>query len=230
MKKLFFCLFTFPAFLFSQPINDFVNELKKEVVLQNASVGLCVLDSKTGTVLCEYNGKTSLTPASTMKIITTASALQLLGKDYRYETVLQHSGTFDKTTGTINGDLIIRGSGDPSLNSEYFRKPEDSLFIANKWAAVLKEKGVKKITGQIVLDVSCFEEDVPGTWVWGDLGNYFGATANGLSYNDNKFYIVFKPTAKTGDSVCINKTVPCIEGLCFKNSVKAGGMEGNAIV
>ncbi len=233
-KKLklygFLFAFLFCKTAFSQNVNDFVTELKKETELQNASIGLCVMDAQTGSVICDHNGKISLTPASTMKIITTASALQLLGKDYRYETLLQYTGTFDKTSGTLNGDLVIRGSGDPSLNSEYFRKPEDSFYVANKWTAILKEKGIKKITGQIVLDVSCFEEDIPGTWVWGDLGNYFGAAPNGLSYNDNKFYIVFKPTAKAGDSVCINKTVPCIGGLCFNNSVKAGGSEDNAMV
>jgi len=227
-----FCCLLFFSFhiSFSQNIGDFITEVKKGTELQNASIGLCVLDAKTGNVLCEHNSQTSLTPASTMKIVTTASALQLLGKDFRYETQLQYSGTFDKASGVIDGDLIIKGSGDPSLNSEYFRKSEDTLFVANKWAGVLKEKGVKKITGKIVLDVSCFDEDVPGTWVWGDLGNYFGAAPNGISYNDNKFYIVFKPCAKTGDSVCVNKTVPCIDGLCFQNSVKAGGHEDNAIV
>lgn len=215
---------------FSQPINEFIATMKNEAELKNASLGLSVLDASTGNTLCDYNGTTSLTPASTMKIITTASALQLLGKDFRYETILQHSGSFDKTTGVIDGDLVIRGSGDPSLNSEYFRKAEDTFMVVNKWAAALKEKGVKKITGKLVLDVSCFEEELPGTWVWGDIGNYFGAPAYGLSYNDNKFYIVFKPAAKAGDSVCVNKTVPCIDGLCFQNTVKAGGHEDNAVV
>ncbi len=233
MKRLILLsivFFSAASYSFSQNITDFVGELKKGTELQNASISLCVLDAATGSTVCEYNGKTSLTPASTMKIVTTATSLQLLGKDFRYETQLQHSGTFDKTSGVIDGDLIIKGGGDPSLNSEYFRKPEDTFFVANKWATILKEKGVKKITGKIVIDVSCFEEDVPGTWVWGDLGNYFGAAPNGLSYNDNKFYIVFKPVAKSGDSVCINKTVPCIGDLCFQNSVKAGGSEDNAIV
>ncbi len=231
MKKLILAYFIFLLQTsFSQNVNDFIGELKKSTELQNASVGLCVLDAQNGNIICEHNGKLSLTPASTMKIITTATAFQLLGKDFRYETYLQYSGTWDKATGIIDGDLIIKGSGDPSLNSEYFRKPEDTLFVVNKWAAVLKEKGIKKITGQIVLDVSCFDEDIPGTWVWGDLGNYFGAAPHGLSYNDNKFYIVFKPSAKVGDSVCVNKTVPCIEGLCFQNSVKAGGTEDNAMV
>jgi D-alanyl-D-alanine carboxypeptidase/D-alanyl-D-alanine-endopeptidase (penicillin-binding protein 4) len=212
-----------------ETITDFISGLKKETELQNASVSLCVLDAKTGSALCDYNGKTSLTPASTLKIVTTASALQLLGKDFKYETALQYSGTFDKATGVIDGDLVIKGSGDPSLNSEYFRKPEDTFFVANKWTAALIEKGVKKITGKIVLDVSCFEEDVPGTWVWGDLGNYFGAAPHGLSYNDNKFYIVFKPT-KAGDSAQIQKTFPCIDGLCIQNHVTAAGTEDNAVV
>lgn len=158
-----------------QTLTDFLTELKKENELINASISLSAIDVLTGTVVCEYNPKLSLTPASTMKVITTASALQLLGKDFRYETLLQYSGTFDKTTGVIDGDLYIKGSGDPSLNSEYFRKEEDTLAVPNKWATVLKEKGVKKITGQLVVDISCFEEDIPANWVWGDMGNYFGA-------------------------------------------------------
>lgn len=231
MKNKFFgCLLVLCQLSSAQSVADFISTLKNGTELQNASVGLCVLDAGSGATLCEYNGNTSLTPASTMKIITTATALQVLGKDFRYETVLQHTGTFDKTSGVIDGDLVIKGSGDPSLNSEYFRKAQDTFAVVNKWAAVLKEKGVKKITGRLVLDVSCFEEEVPGTWVWGDIGNYFGAPAYGLSYNDNKFYIVFKPCAKTGDSVCINKTVPCMDGLCFANTVKAGGRGDNAVV
>lgn len=229
-NKLFILVLFVYNISFSQNINDFISELKKENELQNASVGLCVLDAQTGAVICEHNSKLSLTPASTMKIITTASALQLLGKDFRYETVLQYTGTFDKASGIINGDLIIKGSGDPSLNSEYFRKPEDTFFVASKWTSILKEKGVKKITGQIVLDVSCFEEDIPGTWVWGDLGNYFGAAPYGISYNDNKFYIVFKPGSKNGDSTFISKTVPHLSNIAINNRVKIGGTEDNAMI
>lgn len=213
-----------------QTINDFISELKKENELQNASIGLCALDAQTGTVVCEYDSKRSLSPASTMKIVTTACALQLLGKDFKYETLLQYSGTFDKATGILDGDLYIKGSGDPSLNSEYFRKPEDTMYVANKWAGVLKEKGVKKITGQLVVDISCFEEDIPANWVWGDMGNYFGAAPSGLSYNDNKFYIVYKPAAKNGDSMSISKIVPKLDNVNINSYVKAGGVEDNAMV
>jgi D-alanyl-D-alanine carboxypeptidase/D-alanyl-D-alanine-endopeptidase (penicillin-binding protein 4) len=223
-----FSLFTTNAY--AQSITEFIDQLKKENELQNASIGLYVVDAQTGLQICEYNSKLSLTPASTMKIITTGSALQLLGKDFKYETLLQYSGTFDKASGVINGDLYIKGSGDPSLNSEYFRKPEDTFYVANKWAAILKEKGIKKITGQLVVDNSCFEEDIPTNWVWGDMGNYFGAAPSGLSYNDNKFYIVYKPASKNGDSMFIRKTVPQIDNLTISNYVKAGGIEDNAIV
>jgi len=226
-----FSLFLMAGKAFSQQaINDFINDLKSGPELQNASISLCAMDAKTGTVVCEYNSKLSLTPASTLKIVTTGSALQLLGKDFKYETLLQYSGTFDKASGVINGDLYIKGGGDPSLNSEYFRNPEDTFYVANKWAGVLKDKGVKKITGQIVVDVSCFEEDIPANWVWGDMGNYFGAAPSGLSYNDNKFYIVYKPAAKNGDSMVISKTVPQIDNLTISNYVKAGGNEDNAMV
>src|ERR1700744_1040622 len=147
-----FSLFLMAGKAFSQQaINDFINDLKSGPELQNASISLCAMDAKTGTVVCEYNSKLSLTPASTLKIVTTGSALQLLGKDFKYETLLQYSGTFEKASGVINGDLYIKGGGDPSLNSEYFRKPEDTFYVANKWAGVLKDKGVKKITGQLVM-------------------------------------------------------------------------------
>src|SRR5579872_7453167 len=71
-----------------QNIGVFIDDLKKETELQNASVSLSVLDAQTGTVVCEYNSKLSLSPASTMKVLTTASALQLLGKDFHYETAI----------------------------------------------------------------------------------------------------------------------------------------------
>jgi D-alanyl-D-alanine carboxypeptidase/D-alanyl-D-alanine-endopeptidase (penicillin-binding protein 4) len=213
-----------------QTTADFINDLKRENELINASISLCAVDALTGTVVCEYNPRLSLSPASTMKIITTASALQLLGKDFKYETLLQYSGTFDKESGVINGDLYIKGSGDPSLNSEYFRKEEDTFYVANKWAGVLKDKGVKKITGQIVVDISCFEEDIPANWIWGDMGNYFGAAPSGLSYTDNKFYIVYKPAAKNGDSMSIRKLVPQIDNVNITSYVKAGGKEDNAMV
>jgi len=55
----------------------------------------------------------------------------------------------------------------------------------------LKAKGTKKINGSIIVDNSYFDNTIPSTWIWGDIGNYFGAGANGLSYHDNKFSIFY---------------------------------------
>ena len=233
-NKLFFLFLHFllvsTKLLSQQNIHDFINELKKEHELQNASISLCAMDAKNGTMLCSYDAGISLTPASTQKVLTTATALQILGKDFKYETLLQYSGTFDKTTGILNGDLYIKGSGDPSLNSEYFRKPEDTFFVANLWAGILKEKGIKKISGQFVVDMSCFEEDIPANWIWGDMGNYFGAAPSGLSYNDNKFYLVYKPALKSGDSMQLEKTVPQLDNIVLNSYVKAGGSDDNTSI
>jgi len=97
----------------------------------------------------------------------------------RYETKLACTGTFDKKTGTLTGDLVIIGSGDPTLQSEYFYKDES---ITDKWAKALAEKGITKITGKIIADGSCFERAIPANWIWGDIGNYFGTSPCGLAF------------------------------------------------
>lgn len=107
------------------------------------------MNAKTGEQLIENNSKLAMTPASTMKIVTTSAALGMLGGSFRYETKLTVDGTFDSVKGIINGNLIIKGSGDPTLNSEYFKKKVINR-IGRSLGKSIKEKGVKKITGKII--------------------------------------------------------------------------------
>ena len=231
MRNIFLIIFLLSLQVYSQTdLHNYCVEIQKDPLLANASLSLCVLDGKEGTVLYGYHENTSLSPASTMKTITTASALQILGKDFHFDTYLQYTGKLDKATGILEGDLIIKGGGDPTLNSEYFRKPADSFNVVNRWATILKEKGIKKIAGRIVPDISLLEEEVPGTWVWGDLGNYFGAAPCGLNYNDNKIYLVFKPVFKNGDSILLSGTVPYVNNIKVINHLKAGGVEDNSLI
>lgn len=211
-------------------INAILTEYKNDVQLKPAIVSFCVLNAKTGDQLIENNSKLAMTPASTLKIITTASALGILGAGYRYETKLMVDGTFDSVTGILNGNLIIKGSGDPTLNSEYFKKKDDTSDLVDEWANALKLKGVKQITGKIIADNTCFDNNVPGNWIWSDMGNYFGAPPNGLSYNDNKIKLYFKTGAKTGDSTKVVKQVPEVPGLIFTNKITTGGKDDNAYV
>lgn len=83
--------------------------------LDHAIVSLYALDCETGEVLFEKNSALSLVPASCMKIVTTTAALHLLGAESRFETYLEYDGVLDET---LEGNLYIRGGGDPCLGSD----------------------------------------------------------------------------------------------------------------
>lgn len=181
-------LFSLPFFAEAQ-LNAFVEEWEKDKDLKSASISFCVLNAKNSEVVAAHNSHAFMTPASTLKIVTTAAALNLVGSNFRYETKLCYTGNWNKETGVLTGDLIVVGSGDPTLQSDNFTK--DNALVTDKWAKILKEKGIVQITGRIIGDASCYDRVVPNNWIWEDISNYYGAVPCGLSYRDNKFKIVF---------------------------------------
>jgi D-alanyl-D-alanine carboxypeptidase/D-alanyl-D-alanine-endopeptidase (penicillin-binding protein 4) len=191
MRRIFFFIvFTcLTISLFSQGKSS--EKLTSDSSLVNASVSLCVADAENGDILIDSNSDMSLTPASIMKLITTAAALELLGPEYTFKTKIGYTGTFNKRWGRLKGNIIITGGGDPALGSKYF--PEQYKdFIAN-WAAELKKLGIKRIKGSIITDDSYYDYlPVPGKWLWEDAGNYYGAGAYGLSVFDNTYEIHFR--------------------------------------
>lgn len=194
-KILLFITFLFhPLLYLTQSSVDIVLEgYKKDKDLQHASYSFCVIDASTGKTLKEYNSELALIPASTMKIMTTSAALGILGKDFTYKTNFYTFQKTDSLTGLSYNNLMIKGSGDPSFNSSYFYS-SDSLFF-NPILQIIKLKGIKKINGSLISDVSYFDNTIPSSWIWGDIGNYFGAGANGLSYRDNKFSLFYNSGA-----------------------------------
>jgi D-alanyl-D-alanine carboxypeptidase/D-alanyl-D-alanine-endopeptidase (penicillin-binding protein 4) len=153
-----------------------IYRLQDDADLIHGGWGLCVLDLKKDSVISEYNSATGFVPASSLKVLTTATALSQLGENFRYETKIQYDGTLDSINGVIYGNLYIRGSGDPSLGSKYFAKEKDTISISQRWTRLLISKGITKIEGSVVGDASVFEQDVtPDTWIWGDMGNYYGS-------------------------------------------------------
>lgn len=229
MKKLIACLLFFPVFVFCQ-LNDFVSEWAKDKDLKSAILSYCVYDYKNDLVLAENNAHTFVIPASTLKTITTAAALKVLGNNYRFQTKISYSGTFNKESGVLNGDLYIIGGGDPTIQSENFYKP-DSLTLIDKWSSQIKAAGIKEITGKIIGDASAWEHNVPGNWIWADICNYFGAVPCGLSFKDNKFKVIFNSKA-AGSTAELVKVIP--ESLNSKitivNNVIAKGTEDEAFI
>ena len=187
---------------------------------KTASIAFIAIDINTGETLAELNSYTSLKPASTLKLLTTATALEVLGSDYRFETTIEYSGTIDSLSKTLNGDVYIIGGGDPSLGSEYFEQTKNHQFL-NNWLTALKEIGVENINGRIIADASILEDDnIPPSWSWINIGNYFGAAPNGLTIYDNLYRIHFA-TSEIGSTTQILKTDPYIPGLTIENHSKA---------
>lgn len=217
LRKILFIFIALSwSFLISAgPIEKFVNH----PYLQNANVGLLVKDLKTGEVLYEFQPKNCRIPASTMKVVTTATALEMFGPDYRIETKLAIDGEIGKDS-TLNGNLYIVGGGDPSLGSD---KCGDKDFLT-KWVAAVRKAGIKNINGRIIADESVFEKQVMNPkWSWEDMGNYYAPAIHGISYLDNTFRIFLK-SGKAGTNTELVRTEPAIQGLVIDNYVKSAAI------
>lgn len=210
-------------------IEDILKSYQADKDLQHAQISFCVMEAATGKTLKEYQSNMAMIPASTLKIVTTSAALGILGKNYTYKTNVYLTENPDAATGICNGDLLIKGSGDPSFNSSYFYS-SDSVFLGT-FIKKLKAKGIKKIKGTVKADASCFDNSIPGSWIWSDIGNYFGAGANGLSYRDNKFSL-FYSTAEAGSAASLVRIRPDYfeKNMSVQSSVKAYGTEDDAFV
>ena len=208
-----------------------IEQLKSDTDLAHATWSVCVKDIKKDSLIAEHNSNATLVPASTMKIITTASALAILGNMYKYETYLEYDGKLDSAKGILRGNLYIKGNGDPTLGSEAFKKKSDTVPLTDLWAKIIAEKGIKKIDGAIMADATAFEDEiVPYSWIWGDMGNYYGAGACGLNFADNKFTLYFKSGIKKGDSTFITKISPDIPGMKIFNQAITKGYSDNAYI
>ncbi|WP_026314604.1 D-alanyl-D-alanine carboxypeptidase/D-alanyl-D-alanine endopeptidase [Heyndrickxia acidiproducens] len=142
--------------------------------LRGAIAGISVRSARTGEILYESNGHIRLRPASNMKLLTAAAALEVLGKDYRFRTKVFHSGPVRNHR--LEGNLYIQGGGDPSLLKTNF----------DQWAGQLKKQGISRISGDLVADDSRYDNvryslDLP----WSDEDKYYGAQISALTASPN---------------------------------------------
>jgi len=200
-------------------VNKEIGSLMALPELRGASLGVYVALAAGGRPLVALNENLSLAPASVMKLLTTGAALSVFGGSYQCRTTLEHSGEVDMK-GTLHGDLYIRGGGDPTLGSK-----EPEKLMAN-WVLALQKAGIKQINGAVVGDGSLFGADnTPGSWMWIDLANYYGAGVSGLSYRHNQFDVIYQAGAKAGEATKILRTDPAVPGLNLINEVRTGAAE-----
>lgn len=205
-------------------------KLQSDPQMQYGIAALQVVDIASGKTLFEQNSRIGMAPASSQKVITAATALELLGSRFRYVT------NFGYTEPVLNnnqqGRLIIEGSGDPTLGSMRYRQSSPEV-IAVSLKKAMKQAGIENISGGIAGMIPAYETTtIPSGWIWEDIGNYYGAGHSGLNWNENQYDLWLKPGKKEGDPVSVLRTVPALKGQTFINELSTGkaGSGDNAFI
>jgi len=182
--------------------------------------GAIVVSLTRGDTLLAYNADAMLQPASTMKLFTSALALEHFGPDYTFSTGVLHDGSVGPD-GTLSGNLYLRGVGDPSLCARYFpgESPMDAL------ARQVVAAGVKRVRGDVVADATAFESrTVPDGWQTRYLGAAYAARVSALSLNENIVWVVVEPD---GGKAAVSLE-PATTTVPVESSVRVtGGSGGN---
>ena len=185
--------------------------------LKSASLAYQLSDAVSGEIVLEHNPQLALAPASVLKLFSTAVALDVLGGETRPSTKVYFDGNIEK--GVLEGDLIIDPSFDPSLGSSRF---ENGLgFKIKQIMILLKGKGIKEVSGKIkIVEKVNAANQIPRTWIWEDIGNYYGAGVGSTILDENVLELHFK-SGKAGTLTTIEKTVPALSWLTIENHVTA---------
>ncbi len=173
-----------------------------------ASVGVYIADISEDNILMEYNGIKTFTPASILKAVTTASAISVLGTEYRFKTDVYITG--ENIENTLYGNIQLEGFGDPTLESMHF--PDNKGFV-DSIVSRIKALGITRIKGSVVAGQSCVKDQgIISKWEIEDVAWAYGAGYYGLNYMDNTFKLSIPSLA----------TVPHIAGLTILDNTMAG--------
>ena len=193
--------------------------------LETGFWGIQIVSVQENRVLFALNAKKHFLPASNMKLIVGAAALDSLGASFQFETPIYGQGRID-SNGRLLGDLVLVGQGDPNLEGRVYNPEQEMmpkipspLFI-EQIADQIAGRGIKFVQGDIVGDDTAFlyEPYAPG-WEHADLLWSYGAPASALAVNENVFTVEILPGDAVGDPALI-KLIPAFEGINLVNSVK----------
>jgi serine-type D-Ala-D-Ala carboxypeptidase/endopeptidase (penicillin-binding protein 4) len=231
MKNIFFTLILISTNLvvIGQNINSRVATafqlFEKDNQLVNGIASLYVVEASTGKVVFEKNASIGLAPASTQKLITAATAYELLGKDFRYQTQFGEIVHHNANTGV----LFINASGDPTLGSWRWEQTKEQRVLDR----ITKAFSNTSILQGVVIEQGGWNyETIPGGWTWEDIGNYYGAGPSVLNWRENQFDLHLKSGASLGSPVSIVSTTPKLYNYSLSSDVRsaAKGTGDNAYI
>ncbi|MBV9773231.1 MAG: D-alanyl-D-alanine carboxypeptidase/D-alanyl-D-alanine-endopeptidase [Gemmatimonadetes bacterium] len=177
------------------PLRAALDSIFDDTVFASAFWGVEVRSLDSGETLYRRNAERLFIPASNMKIVTGAAALEALGPDYRYRTQVGAEGTVEG--GELRGNLVVRGSGDPTIAAHFTGDPR-AVFRA--WADSLRARGITRVTGSIVGDDDVFDDTPLGRgWAWDDLDADYSAEIGGLEFNEGFVTVRVAPGLRPGD-------------------------------
>lgn len=199
-----------------------VRALEAHSSMKTGQLSLSVVDINSNRSLVESHPHQSLSCASTLKLVTTATALISLGENHRFITKLEHDGEIKN--GILRGNLYITGGGDPTLGSDQMEEalPMEELLLV--WQKAILQAGIQEIRGDIIADASIYGSEVAGRqWEWSDLGNYYATGAWGLNLHENFYYLYFQQPPRPGMPCPIHSVSPEVPELELNNEVIAAG-------
>lgn len=200
---LWFWLITLPAFA---DLKTDIDKLLQDPALAHSITGILVVSLKDGRTVYEQNADLMLIPASNQKLLTSAAALHRLGADFRFVTRLWIKGEID-SQGVLHGDLILQGSGDPTL----------LLKDLEAMAEAVEKAGIRRIDGYLLYDESAFDGIRRGwDWAWDDEPYYYSPCLSAICVERNAVTVFVSPGEKVGDPPRVRLSPPT-EYLLVRN-------------
>lgn len=196
------------------------------LVLRSSSISIMAVDLADGRIILQRDPERALIPASCMKLLVTGCALETLGPEYRINTTIGYTGNID-ASGTLNGDLIVLGVGDPTISTRFVdvarrRTPTgqiDSTDTFEAWADSLASHGIRRISGGLVGYTGLFGGPPLGAgWEWDDLPSGYAAEFGPLVYADDCVEAVIIPADSVGKAAVVTWS-PKVNGISLSGTV-----------
>ncbi len=212
---------TSSIFAQSNKLTDYVQKLENDKHLASTTFSINVFNITKNESIYSYDKNRSLVPASIVKLITTAAGFEKLGKNFRFKTTIGYTGTIDEN-GLLQGNVYIIGGGDPLLGSYRYKETViDSVFAI--WKQALSDAGIKKISQRICYDASIYDnKQLHDSWMWGDIGNYYGCGVSGLNIHENMYFAHFTAGSSLNHPATIEKITPGNIDIRNQNEVTTG--------
>ncbi|MCD6416866.1 MAG: D-alanyl-D-alanine carboxypeptidase/D-alanyl-D-alanine-endopeptidase [Planctomycetes bacterium] len=187
-------LFTAPG-AWAGPLEEAIQKVATSEGRDKARIGVHVVALDSGRVIYARNAAEKFIAASTEKLVTACAALDALGPDYYFTTEVYAEGEI--SDGRLAGDLLIRGGGDPTIGGRY--ESESASDVFRRWASALRERGIERIEGDVLVADSFFDRawyhpHWPGRQAW----KWSFAPVGALSINDNCVMVRVKPGGSPG--------------------------------